>query len=301
MFAVASTRAAAPATQPATRPATTFMRFVEESDGSARLEVADAAYRNPRGVVVHLIGAVHIADPIFYRGLNENFQHYDALLYEMVKSRGMGVPRPGQRSGNWIGTLQRFMKDRLDLTFQLDEIDYRAANFVHADMDWETFSQRQDETGESFFTLALRAALHDMARGAGGKSPSSQINGMELMAALMSPDQSRQLKLLLARQFGSADDILAGMEGPKGSVIISERNKAAFKVLRQQMDAGKKYIGIFYGAGHLKLMEQMLFDMGFKKVGVTWRTAWDIPPATATRPATGPATMPLRAGASARN
>jgi hypothetical protein len=268
---------------PTSQPAATFMRFVEQSDGSARLEVADAAYRNPRGVVVHLIGAVHIADATFYQGLNESFDHYDALLYEMVKSRGMGAPQPGQRSGSWIGGMQRFLKDRLDLTFQLDEVDYRKPNFVHADMDWETFSQEQEERGESFFTIALRAALHDMAKG----QSSSQINGLELLAALMSPDQSRQLKLVLAREFGNSDELMSAIEGPKGSVIISERNKAAFKVLKREMDAGKKYIGIFYGAGHLKLMEQMLLEMGFKKIGVTWRTAWDVAPAPTTMPATG--------------
>src|SRR6476620_8809438 len=117
--------AAAPATKPSTQPATTVMRFVEESDGSARLEVADATYRNAKGVVVHLVGAVHIADPQFYRGLNESFSHYDALLYEMVAPRDMkAAPKPGQSSGHWIGTVQRFMKDRLGLTFQLDEVNY---------------------------------------------------------------------------------------------------------------------------------------------------------------------------------
>ena len=109
---------------PTSQPATAFMRFIQESDGSARLEVADAAYRNPRGVVVHLIGAVHIADPIFYEGLNENFSHYDALLYEMVKAAGSGAPMKGQKSSGWISTMQRYMKDRLGLSFQLDEIDY---------------------------------------------------------------------------------------------------------------------------------------------------------------------------------
>jgi len=104
----------------------------------------------------------------------------------------------------------------------------------------------------------------------------------------MSPDQSRQLKRLLARQFASSDDLLEGMDGPKGSVILTERNKAAFKVLDEQIADGKKYLGLFYGAGHLRLMERMLEDRGFKRVGVTWRTAWNIPPAPATQPTTAP-------------
>jgi hypothetical protein len=72
------------------------------------------------------------------------------------------------------------------------------------------------------------------------------------------------------------------MDGPMDAmaddtVIITERNKAALKVLTEQIDAGKKNIGIFYGAGHLKTMEQtLLHDMGFHKVGTLWRTAWDL-------------------------
>src|SRR5206468_1139098 len=141
----------------------------------------------------------------------------------------------------------------------------------------------------------LQSALRDMAKGAsGGGGAGDPLVGFELLAALGSPDQARQLKLVLARQFADIDDAMAGMEGDNGSVLLTERNKAAMKVLDQQLAAGKRRVGIFYGAGHLKLMEQMLFDRGFKKVGVTWRTAWNIdrpaPTATTRRAATQPST-----------
>src|SRR3954468_13980457 len=89
-----SSMAAAPATRPADDDGTTFMRFVQDADGHARLEIADVAYRNDAGVTVHLIGAVHVADAAFYDGLNESFRHYDALLYEMVNPKDS--PAPGQ-------------------------------------------------------------------------------------------------------------------------------------------------------------------------------------------------------------
>src|SRR3954467_13788053 len=159
-FTVALRAAAAPSTQP-----TEFLRFVENRDGSARLEAADVAYVNGDGVGVHLVGAVHIADPSFFAGLDESFAHYDALLYEMVKSKDAAAPMKGQQSGSWVSRLQRFMKDRLDLVFQLDAVNYQRPNFVHADLDYETFEKMQDERGESVFSLMLRAALNDMAKG----------------------------------------------------------------------------------------------------------------------------------------
>ena len=74
---------------------------------------------------------------------------------------------------------------------------------------------------------------------------------------------------MLAEQFADLDDAMDAMEGPNGSVIVGERNKVALRVLNEQVAHGKKYLGIFYGAGHLRLMEKSLEETGFKRVGVT--------------------------------
>ncbi len=277
------------ASPPSTEP-THFLRYVENADGSARLEAAEATYKNDAGVVVHLISAVHIADSEFFAGLNESFDHYDALLYELVTS-GDGPPIPStQRSKEsslaWVGNLQRFLRDHLDLVFQLDAIDYDRRNFVHADLDAETFAALQADRGESMFTLMLRSALQNMSKSA-TKGP--DLSGIQLIGALFNPNQSRELKRVLAEQFADLDDAMDAMEGPNGSVIVGERNKVALRVLKEQIALGKKYLGIFYGAGHLRLMEKSLEEMGFKKVGVTWRTAWDIGPPE--QPATAPVQM----------
>ena len=146
------------------------------------LEAAEATYKNDAGVVVHLISAVHIADPEFFAGLNESFDHYDALLYELVTS-GDGPPIPStQRSKEsslaWVGNLQRFLRDHLDLVFQLDAIDYDRPNFVHADLDAETFAALQADRGESMFTLMLRSALQNMSK-AEKKGP--DLSGLQLI------------------------------------------------------------------------------------------------------------------------
>jgi hypothetical protein len=291
---------AAPATQPTT-PATKFLRYVEVPDGSSRLEVAEATYKNDAGVVVHLIGAVHIADGDYFAALNESFDHYDVLLYEMVKpvepatepgdeavtivpttvpatqpaeaQQDEEPAEPRQSSLKWVGMMQRFMKDQLHLVYQLDAIDYDKPNFVHADMDIETFEKMQADRGESMWTLMLQSAMANMSKQDAGED----MSGMALIGALMSPNRVHDLKSVLAQQFGDLDEQMDAINGPNGSVILTERNKVALKVMREQIAAGKKYIGIFYGAGHLRLMEQTLEGEGFHKVGVVWRTAWDIP------------------------
>src|SRR5688500_14815946 len=138
---------------------TEFLRFVESDDGGGKLESAIATYRNADGVKVHLVAALHVGEKSYYRGLSKTFEGYDALLYEMVKPKGAGAPAPGQQAGGMVSGFQRFLKDVLELEFQLDAIDYTADNFVHADLDVETLFKLQEERGEAVFTLMLRSMM----------------------------------------------------------------------------------------------------------------------------------------------
>ena len=265
---------------------TKFLRFVEDGRDGGRLETADVSYKNAQGVTVHLIGAVHIADTGYFEALNKSFEVYDALLYEMVKPADMGAPRrraAGEEGGieaNGIGLvhiLQKGMKMFLDLDYQLDGIDYTRKNFVHADLTAEEFNRMQDERGESIFGLMLQQMMKELMKGDGPRA-GADIDPMALLGALSSEDSARQLKLILAKQFEHMDEMVAGLEGPNGSVLLTERNKAALKVLKQQIAAGKKNIGIFYGAAHLKDMEKRLEEMGFTRDKVEYRVAWDLSP-----------------------
>lgn len=250
---------------------TEFMRFVDDTHGGGKLETAIVNYANDAGAKVHLVAAIHIADQPYYDGLNKTFKGYDAVLYEMVKPRNAAPPQPGEeRTGSFITVIQRFMKDTLELKFQLDQIDYTAPNFVHADLDYETFEKMEAERGESIWTLMLQQMIKQMAN-----PPENQpeIGIGDLLNALSSPDRARQLKLILGRQFG---DIEAQMSGFGGTVLITERNKACFKVLDKELADGKKNLGIFYGAGHMSDMEKRLLERGFHRTGAEWRVGWDL-------------------------
>lgn len=267
-----------------TETKTTFVRRVEDNKGGAMLETAAVTYKNTDGVTVTLIGAVHIADPEYFAGLNESFDHYDALLYEMVKPKELapGAPRGNRRPAGmlgWVGPMQKFMRDHLDLKYQMDAIEYDdRANFVHADLDLDSFIALQEERNEGMLRLMIRAYKAEAQRAKKGeKSAAAEFTPFHLLAALKAgDDRPRKLKLLLSKQLAEMDAQMEALEGPNGSVIITERNKKCFEVLDEQIAAGKKNIGIFYGAGHFPDMEKRLIDMGFKQVGVTWRTAWNM-------------------------
>jgi hypothetical protein len=69
--------------KPVAPAASDFVRFHEDAKG-AQLQTAIVTYRNAEGVVVDLIGAIHIGDKTYYDALNKRFTAYEVLLYEMV-------------------------------------------------------------------------------------------------------------------------------------------------------------------------------------------------------------------------
>src|SRR5436853_2158084 len=127
----------------------------------------------------------------------------------MVKLKDMGVPEPGAAPQSGVGMLQHMLKNFLDLDFQLDEVDYSAANFVHADLDAETFVKMQEERGESILGLMLQAVLADMFKPQDPDQPAPEVQTAQLLAALTAPDRPRQVKLLLGKQFEDLDGKMA--------------------------------------------------------------------------------------------
>ena len=98
-----------------------------------------------------------------------------------------------------------------------------------------------------------------------GKEDSSDL---DLIMALFDKNRAIQMKRYMANQMEDMDGMMVALEGPNGSTLITERNKAALKVLSDEIKNGKKKIAIFYGAGHLGDMEKRLIaDFGMKGPG----------------------------------
>lgn len=247
------------------------------------------------GATVDLIGAIHLGEESYYDELNRRFRDYDVLLFEAVMPeeavrRGL---RPGGDKGarrrsvtdeqEWteakvglqaIGILQLGMKDALGLEFQLTGIDYTGRNFVHADMTQEEFEATMARRGESFSQLLVQ----EMGKAAIKQQDVNPLaQQLDLVVSLLSSDRKYGVRRIAAVELTKANEgeAFAGSDGT--STIITERNKAALKVLQQQLRKGKKNIGIFYGAGHFPDMEErMLNEFGFERQSEEWITAWNL-------------------------
>lgn len=259
---------------------TNFIRFVEE-DESDSLQTAVVSYESPQKVKVDLVGAIHIADKAYFDALNVRFKGYEAVLYELVgpsfEERGKPEVKKEAEKLQWVGQLQAMMRDTLKLHGQLEGIDYTAKNFVHADMDMPQFTKTQTQKQESFLSLYLKAAQAQKEVNEKRGVNSDAAGMVMLLKILTMKDSSTELKRMIAQEFDSVEDIMAGMETGDGTVLVGERNKVALQVMDKEIAAGKKRIAIFYGAAHLGDMEERLIKQGFKRTKVEWLKAWDLP------------------------
>ena len=172
--------------------------------------------------------------------------------------------------------MQNLMKDVLELDHQLEYVDYTKPNFIHADMSPDQFSQAMKDRNESFlqmyFKLLGTAMAHQSEMAAKGES-----SDFELITALFAEDRPRRLKIVLGKQLAEMESLMVSFGGEDGSVIITDRNKKALEVLKQQIAKGQKKIGIFYGAGHLSDMDKRLRkDFSLQPESITWLTAWNL-------------------------
>ena len=257
-----------------------FLRLLRDDQGSPlALEAAIVrcapSDRDASGPTVDLISAVHVAEKSYYDELNRLFARYDAVLYELVAPEGTRLPKGGyEAGGNPLSMFQGGMTRLLELEFQLQEIDYTRANLVHADMSPEQFAESMRQRGESIFQLFFRMLGYAMARQAEDPAGASDFR---LLIALFDENRALAIKRILAEQFEDLEGSLNAIEGPDGSTLISERNKIALGVLRKQIQAGKRKLAIFYGAGHMPDFEKRLGDdFGLVPAQTRWLPAWNL-------------------------
>lgn len=259
-----------------------FVR-VKESDAGApeALECAVVSYKIASGpyagAVIDLIGAVHIGEQSYYQRLNSMFKSYEVILYELV-AESTDRPQKSEKrrrgGANPVSSLQTGMKDALKLAFQLEEIDYRAKNFVHADMNPSEFSEDMAKRNDGIVSMVARLMGAGFALQASKKVNDNQS---EMTAAMLSRDPLK-MRRAMAKQFESLDNQMVGIADKDGkSTLLTERNAKAFSVLEEQLKAGKRKLGVFYGAGHFPDMHQRLLkDFGAELVETDWLEAWNL-------------------------
>lgn len=249
-----------------------FIRIREDAEAS-RLQTAYFGYEKD-GVKVDLIGAIHIADKRYYEFLNDSFEDYEALLFEMVGGERLGggekapepEAKPQENKLAALLTVYETMEKTLGLSGQGAVIDYTAKNFVHADLTMKEFEDLQEERGESLLGFMIQSALT-------AKRPAREPSSINLMRGMLG-GKPELVKRELMHSLADADKQIDSLDAE--NVIIGDRNARCIEVLDREIAAGKKKIGIFYGAAHFPDLERRLSEKGFTRVSSKWVTAWRV-------------------------
>lgn len=254
---------------------TLFARVAEnEQQQPLALQVAIVSYGLPgnRKLRIDLVSAVHIGDHAYYADLNKRFESYDALLYELIAPKDAVISRDDNQSKSVLSSTQLAMKNLLDLSFQLDEIDYGARNFVHADLSPQELSQSMHERGESLYVYFWRIFYASMNQYA--KDPLG-LNEMQKLSSMLTTRSDNAFKVMLAYELVDLDAYGEILGDDADSAVIGARNQRAIDVLREQLLGGAERVAIFYGVAHMPDMEQRLLQqLGLVYLDTTWVDAW---------------------------
>lgn len=265
------------------------MRIVTEPNSKAQhLQVPLLHYtkgsRLKDQISLDFVGAVHLGERSYYGDLNKRFTSYDAVLFELV-SDGNDLPSIGEeRPDSLLGTVQRAFSNLLGLSFQLDEVNYRAKNFIHADLSPEELSDAMAARGESLPQLLMKLVKLSTdpeikkSLEANGYKEGSLEGINPLLILLRGPTQEDRLKIrrFMAQGLVGSDAVMKVLEGDKGFSLITDRNSEVMAVLNRETALGKRKIAIFYGVGHLPDLHKRLLEQDYRLAKVEWLTAWNM-------------------------
>lgn len=255
---------------------TEFARITHDAAGEPEaLQIAIARYGpavEGADYVVDLVGAVHVGDRGYYAELNQRFRDYDSVLFELVASADSVDNLGDHEHRGFISGAQLSMTRALGLTFQLDEIDYTPANFVHADLSPDELAASMRERDESLYVYFWRLFYASVRQ---ASADPLGLRAWRSVGAAFDADVDNPLKVAFAYEMTNVRGMGAALDGVEGSAVIAARNARAVEILRDRLSAGDRKVAIFYGVAHMPDFEQRLAnELDLEYRSTRWVTAW---------------------------
>ncbi len=256
-----------------------FIRYTPQTARGGGLDIAITTYEDAQGgPQVELVGVVHVADESYFQVLQTYLDGVDIVLYEGVKPEDADAAafQEGSDSNVEARRFQAKLAGWFGFKFQLDAIDYTRSNFVHADMSMEQF---RDAGGGRFLELEAKPSEDWSPRG----DLTSEVRGVFTRAeSFMDRFMSRpniirsMIRRELAEMLGTTDiEGALDMFPEMSELILDKRNAVVMKRLAEELPNTNGRIAIFYGAAHMRDLEQQLMQKhGYERTGGQWLRAW---------------------------
>jgi hypothetical protein len=270
------------------------------------LQIGVVHFEKPGAPRVDLVGVVHVADPAYFAEIQGILDREEIVLFEMVRNPdedGAKKPEPANPAVDDLDTLRKFQKTiatLLDLSFQVDHVDYRRKHFLHADMTLDQFMAAGggDFSKEMADQMARVAPLLNMI--AKVFDPSDASEGAKKRVAMIRAMVKPMLGTLLGNMGDKAGLMLGDAE--VNELIIVKRNEVAMAMFDTVVRSRTpKSVAIFYGSAHMPDFEKRLEERGYQRAGGRWLTAWAVGGKPAAAPTTTKPAEPAPVPAPAMN
>ena len=281
-FAALALFQAAPAPAPVKAAApmpSGYTRMLTRADGTLEMQTAAQRLVADGKPVVWLVGAIHIGSKPYYGSLQRLLDYQDAVYYEGVRATAaapaMGTnPVPGAATSGPKAPIPTYkiISDAIGLDFQMNDIDYRKANWTNVDLTMEDLDRlnKAQSNGKPSQFDQIKSIL----------DPNSPIaKQLSTVMGMATPGMKEAIKLLMVKSAGA--DNTPGLDPATERIILLERNKTVIDALAKTMadPAAPRSIGVFYGAKHLADLQKTLVERyGYRLDEKRWFAAADADP-----------------------
>jgi len=277
-----------------------YLRTLHQPDGTILLQTCARQLQstNFHLPTLWLVSVVHIGTTNYYHQLQKFLDQQDLVLYEGVGD----VPKNSSSPTGF--SLQRELAKALGLAFQLDAIQYDRTYFENCDL---TLNQLLALFRFSGKAPEKKAKVSSSPASSSGEAQTAFqqlldiLNGVGFWGNLAKtllqwihthPSAQAVLKYALAELFGNLPDDLTAIRrfdpawGAVMEVILEKRNEVVLRRVQQLARSNKDEtagsscaIAIFYGAGHMPLLEQALRqNLHYHVTQQKWFTVFTVNP-----------------------
>lgn len=256
--------------------AQTYVRTVQSGSDTFSVQTASRVFRRAGSPEIELVGAMHAAEPAYYRSLQQRLSRADLVLYELVvdeedaKADELSMQRAEDKSA-----FSR-LASSLGLISQNRGIDVNKKNFRRCDMTYQQMIaslQQEAQQGNSEGKSAHTAKNEFAKLGRVLSGGSWMMNGVVGLVGMNHSLRERVRFMLVAT--GQENDDDPALHPRLQKLILEDRNAFVMSELAQVLRReNHRRIAIFYGAAHLPDMEKRLLRMGYRAAGARqWNDA----------------------------
>ncbi len=259
-----------------------YHRSIQSGVDTFTIQTGSRLLRKAGSPDIDLVGAMHAAEPAYYKKLQSDLNRADLVLFEGVVDESQQQAEEAMSDAQRQKAYQKSAYSRLaashGLVAQHTSINYESSRFRRCDMS----VQQMDALLKSEMASGGSGAKASTAAGEEFASVRKVLSGQSWAANAviglisMSPALTARTRLMLVASGSESNDDDSSLHPRLEQLIREDRNAFVMKEVTTIMrkEKGHQRIAIFYGAAHLADLQKRFAALGYRPVeSIRWYDA----------------------------